>query len=122
LRQVEVTVTLRARAPGRQPSRSDHYAIYYVPALRKVGMSAVLERRLREQGIPESEVRVLELIPRSRGARHAGDRERWWCDLLGCDPGTHYAGMLERGERSRRRLEKESTRRSSGERRPGMTA
>jgi hypothetical protein len=58
-------------------------------------------------------------VPREKGAKHAGDRERWWCELLGCDPGTHYSGMLERGERSRRRLEKGSTRRSSGERRPG---
>jgi hypothetical protein len=121
MRVIETTLTFRLRAPGRQPARSDHYAIYYVPALRKVGMSAVLERRLRDQGIAESEVRVLELIPRSKEARHAGDRERWWCDLLGCDPGTHYSGMLERGGAVAEApcQEKGSTRRSSGERRPG---
>jgi hypothetical protein len=97
LREIETTLTFRLRAPGRQPTRSDHYAVYYIPALRKVGMSAVLERRLREQGIPESEVRILELIPRSMGAKRAGDRERWWCDLLGCDPRQSLRGDDPKG-------------------------
>jgi hypothetical protein len=47
MREIETTLTFRLRAPGRQPVRSDHFAVYYIPALRKVGCSAVLERRLR---------------------------------------------------------------------------
>jgi hypothetical protein len=103
MREIETTLTFRLRAPGRQPRRSDHYAVYYCPALRKVGCSAVLERRLREQGIPESEVKVLELVPRSKGLTYASDRERFWCDLLGCDAGTCYEEMIRKGERSQKR-------------------
>jgi hypothetical protein len=61
----------------------------------------VLERRLREQGIPESEVRVLELVPREKGLKYASGREQFWCELLGCDAGTNYEEMIRKGERSR---------------------
>jgi hypothetical protein len=103
MREIETTITFRLRAPGRQPARSDHYTVYYVPALRKVGMSAVLERRLRERGIAKHALRVLELVSRSKGLRYASERERFWCELLGCDAGTSYEEMIRKGNRSRRR-------------------
>jgi hypothetical protein len=92
MRDVEVTLTFRART--RSPRRSSNCTRSITHrALRKVGCSAVLERRLREKGIEEAGVRVLELVPRSTGAKNAGDREWHWADLLGCPKETHHSRM-----------------------------
>jgi hypothetical protein len=82
----------------------DAFVVYFVPGIHKIGCSARLEARLREQGIPEHAARILEVIPKSRGARAAAERERFWCELLGCDPGTGYDEMLVRRRRRRRRV------------------
>jgi hypothetical protein len=100
--EIEATLTLRLRKPAPRVSGRGDFVVYYVPAIRKVGCSVRLDARLQEQGIEESAVRVLEVVPKGCGPKVAADRERWWCELLGCDVGTRYDAMLERRRRRRR--------------------
>jgi hypothetical protein len=80
--------------------------IYYVTGIHKVGCTSRFEGRLREQGIPEGSVRVLETLPRELGPKPAGERERFWSDLLGTDLGTRYDTMLKRRRPRRVRSKK----------------
>jgi hypothetical protein len=100
---VEATLILRPRKPASRARCSDRYTIYYVTGIHKVGCTSRFEGRLREKGIPESSVRVLETLPRALGPKRAGERERFWSDLLGTDPGTRYDTMLKRRRPRRRR-------------------
>jgi hypothetical protein len=101
--EMEATLVLRQSKP-RVRARGGDYTIYYAfGSYRKVGCTARLDLRLRELGIDEQHVRVLEAIPRSMGARHAAGRERYWTELLGTDPGTAYDEITRRRRKRQRR-------------------